>query len=321
MVRKSSQSHNDVMKNICLASIAFVTAFIIIYIVAKLLNQRQHFTLFDASAAIPKVIWTYWDDPNSIPDEILKCIALMKLINPDYNVNVLSQKDAHAWGITSYLHTQGDATRTSDFIRLEALERFGGIWIDCSSILTQSLNWVHDQQKEIVMFYADFMTTRQEYPVIENWFIAAAKNSKFIKLWNAEFKKINSYPDIADYISKRVISDLKIDVQNISPGMQTYLAQHVAAQVVLQKQFTPAEIQTILYVSPASKGPFKYLVDNQWESDNALRSLCDIDINNTENLPQLIKLRGAERKALEKDEQASKCVFKLLDTLAKRAKV
>jgi len=78
-------------------------------------------------------------------------------------------------------------TRKSDFIRLELLSKYGGIWMDASIICKYSLNWIHAYQKntdaEMVGYYINGFTTIEKYPVVENWFISCIPKSRFIELW------------------------------------------------------------------------------------------------------------------------------------------
>ena len=68
---------------------------------------------------------------------------------------------------------------------------FGGIWLDASTILTAPLDWVLQAQQaqgsEYLGFYLQRFTTSTQYPVVENWFMAAAPGSAFVTAWQREF--------------------------------------------------------------------------------------------------------------------------------------
>jgi hypothetical protein len=97
-----------------------------------------------------------------------------------------------------------DPVRTSDHIRLYVLKEHGGIWIDISSILTKGIefynNTICDQlEKGIKLnnnyefngYYINHLS--DGVPVVENWFIAAKKNSRIMKMWFDEYISISNH--------------------------------------------------------------------------------------------------------------------------------
>jgi hypothetical protein len=263
---------------------------------------------------IPRIIWTYWNDPEKQPQIVAHCIELIKILNPGYDVRVLSDADVQAYGIDTLRHARGNPTRTSDFLRFEVLSRHGGIWLDSSTLLTRSLEWVHAYNKPFVAYYADFFTTLPGTPIIESWFLACAKDCPFIRKVRDEFLRINEYEDVAQYVEH--VTRSGVDIQNLSTP--TYLTCHVSMQVVLQTQMMPRDIardmQLISAVRDGSReGPFWYLIEHDWNPAVALASLCDklavVTDGSDLTRPHFYKMRGPDRFVLEQDPQLQSCII------------
>ena len=184
---------------------------------------------------IPKIIWTYWDNIN-IPKNIQVCIDSWNKYNPDYEIIILNDNILKYYLDNfdlSYLKQKKySSARISDFIRLNVLSKYGGIWSDASIICNKSYNWVNDLQKEhnseFIGFYLDGFTLQElknKSPVIESWFLACVKNSKFINDWKNEFKNIYNYNE--DQIENYIIElekNQNINLQKITG--KKYLAIH-----------------------------------------------------------------------------------------------
>ena len=94
---------------------------------------------------VPKNIFTYWDDPNNIPDLVAGCIARMHHFNPDWTIYLLypgvpnveppPQKMANAC-----CGGFDDPTHQADWYRSAALAKYGGVWLDSTSIVNQPID-------------------------------------------------------------------------------------------------------------------------------------------------------------------------------------
>lgn len=248
--------------------------------------------------SIPPVIWTYWHSPQ-LPLVVEHCIAGWQRLNPDHTIHIL-----HADNLTDYiddipqhLDRLGIAKQT-DWIRLELLHRYGGIWLDSSIILTQPLSWVEQQrastQAEFVGFFLQGYTTNPNYPVIESWFLATAPNSRFIADWLALFHREAIEGETSDYLtSLRTDNRYAALTQAISDP--AYHTIHVAAQDVIQR--APAvDSPYHLHLLRAEDSAFWLHVQANWKRRPLyLRLLAATE----QELPPLIKLRGGERHKLE----------------------
>jgi hypothetical protein len=200
--------------------------------------------------------------------------------------------------------------RMADFVRVHLVAKYGGIWSDASVVATRSHNWViHEQQSRGFEFFSyenPRDQTLPDYPVVANWFFASIPEGNFVTKWRDEFDRLNNFEKVEDYIAD--IKSKGVDTQRIPDP--NYLTQDCSAQVVLQKEMTPEEIKKTMYFLNSEEGPYKHSHDNGWEPSKSVKSLCDTP--NSE-LPDLIKVYGNERRAIDADPQLE-CAYKIFDT-------
>jgi hypothetical protein len=252
---------------------------------------------------IPKTIWTFWDS-DAIPDSVKRCIDSWKKSNPDYSVIILNKNNLKTYlpeiDVFSLKHNDKPA-RTSDFVRLNILPKYGGVWADATIIINKPLSHIFSPQHNFTGFYLDGFTTNIDYPVIESWFFACTKGNDFVSKWRDAFMMLNNHetPDkYSEWVRNQGVDTQKINDLN-------YLAIHVAAQYVLQKEMTPGSIKSNLNILKAEDGPYKYLTASNWDSNKAVENLCK---NKNLKDTTFIKLRGPERNILESRSNL-KCIF------------
>jgi hypothetical protein len=289
------------MWNVILAILAVV--------VLLLLWARRQETY--TSQEIPKTIWTYWDSED-LPDFVSKCIDKWRRLHPDWTIIVLNPKNLKDYLPETdifKLKFADTKPRQSDFVRLHILPKFGGVWADASVVPTQSWDWIVDEQKkkgsDFIGYYRQGATTKTEYPVIESWFFACPKGSNFVSKLRDEMMTMNSLENEADY--KENVKGRGVDIQDIP--QPDYLNIYLSAQAVMQTQMTTDEIRNKIHVYPSEDGPFKHSVTNDWEPAAAIKSLCELE---THELPEMIKIYGNERRAMESDPALKKCAQNIL---------
>jgi len=243
---------------------------------------------------LPKIIWTYWDDPDTIPKTVTMCMKGWQKYNPDYQIILLTKNtymDYVHIPMASNPNFHDNPTRLADLIRIWALAEHGGIWIDSSTILKGSLDdWIfpfYAIHKEFSGFYHAGMSTT--YPMIENWFFACKKGSPFVRQWRDEFSKLSDYPNVEAYVESR--KKMGINIEKIYNPR--YLTMHVAAQKVIQLDNYPLDN---LFLQKAEDGPFRYLADKNWDSEKGLELAC----SNKSYQGPIMKIRGKEREIVEK---------------------
>lgn len=257
---------------------------------------------------IPKNIWTYWDSED-LPDFVSKCIYKWKRLHPDWSVTVLNPKNLKDYLPETdifKLKFADTKPRQSDFVRLHVLPKYGGAWTDASVVPTRPIDWVREEKgSDFIGYYRKGVTTRPEYPVIESWFFACPRGSEFVSKLRDEMLTMNSLKNEADY--KEHVKGRGVDLQDIP--QPDYLNIYLAAQAVMQTQMTPEEIKTKIKVYPSEDGPFKHSVTHDWKPAESVKSLCALK---TGEVPEMVKIYGLERKALEADAELKKCTENIL---------
>ena len=273
-------------------------------------NQPNELTYgAESSSIIPNKIWSFWDtDGSPVPSIVTMCIDSWKKHNPTYEIVLLNRTS-----LATYLPTvdfsmitraHDSVRRFSDFVRLLILAEYGGFWIDSSIICHKPFDWTHAVQKkqdvDFVGYYLDKFTVsnyKSFSPVIESWFFACVPKSPFVIAWRDEFMRTNQFSGVGAYLT--AIERLGICLQKIDNP--DYLLIHVCAQVIMQRNMTGYKITLF----QAEFGAYKYLVDANWDTNNAVNLLVDpATAENYFEIP-IVKLRGNEREVLDKNPNKS----------------
>ena len=303
---------------LCVAVTSLFILIICNIVIARPLHQsstpREKFKNKARRKEIPRKIWTYWDEAET-PPFVQKCIDTWRYHNPDFEINVLHRHNHEKFtGMDVYTLKlcEDNAVRSSDFIRLMVLEKYGGIWMDASIVCFKPLSFfdTHLRSKDFIGFKIEKFVTDERYPVIENWSFACVPKAKFVTRWLAECLKMHNFPSLDAFVDD-LHQNKKVDLQNIEGP--SYLACHSAAQYVMQK--IPDSYNMHCFNAAGDnpifgKGPFFYIMNNGWDNVRGLEALCS-DGKEEYTDSTFIKLRGAERIYLIAHEHLQKCVFDL----------
>jgi len=267
--------------------------FMVCYISRSISNQKfPEYNKYKErkSSKIPNVIYTYWHD-GDFPPLVSKCIESWKRHNPGYTIVVLSKENLQQYipFDINQLRFANTQQQKSDFIRIYVLAEYGGIWLDASIYLNQSLDWIHayqfNENSEFVGYKINAFT--KTFPVIENWFLACVPKSNFMNDWKDVFYSMNNYETIESYVNS---IKQTTDFQGIPSYYFSYLTMHIACQYILQHN------NYKLSILEAEKGPFLYLEKIYW---NHLYFIPIISIHKGKESP-VVKYRKGERIILEK---------------------
>jgi hypothetical protein len=241
----------------------------------------------------PNIIWSYWDDPHTIPNTVKLCIESWRQHNPSYTIVLMNRTSYSEYvSIPDTINPNFNdfPARFADLVRICCLAKHGGVWVDSSVIMSQSLDsWL--QPCELQGFT---IGEPKPTPVLENWFFACVKGSSFMKLWRDEFLQLAKYDTNQHYLDSR--KDMGVDFSHVQNP--SYLTMHVAAQKVFQKDKYPL---SQLLLQRSEDGPFKYLVDSNWDSEKGLELAC----KNKSYRKPFLKLRGTDRKVFERNSSFS----------------
>ena len=245
--------------------------------------------LIQEEAIIPKKIWLYWED-DEIPNLIKLCYkSIIKQCN-GYEVVLLNRSTILDYIDLPTLSDEIPLANKSDLIRLELLVKYGGIWMDASVFLTQSMDWILNRIKDhdTFLFYSDECTLDFSNPIPESWFIVCPKNNKFIIDWRDEFKKC-----ITSLYPKEYYNEIKFNkeiIQNLT--VPDYLLIYISAIVCLRRNK-----YKILYVSSGSVGHY-YNYKYNWNG-YAIASCLLFKNYRHVFIPKLIKFTSSTRKPID----------------------
>lgn len=248
-----------------------------------------------ARTAIPRILWSYWQG-GTPPLLVQRCFDHWRRLHPHFEIRILDER-----GVLRYLPAipaaldGASAAKRADWIRLELLRRHGGIWLDASTILTQPLDWVLQEQArtgaDFVGYYLQQYTSVPQRPVVENWFMAAPPGSPFIEDLQREFTEEVIARTGEQYIAHLQAQGLYTQaLQRID--MPAYLTMHLALQVILLRGGSYR-----LGLSPAESGPYFLHVQGRWR--RAALKLRLLFMRAPGPLPPLIKLRSPDRRRLD----------------------
>lgn len=279
----------------------------VIAICLVFMRQGEDYT----TEEIPRIIWTYWDS-DEFPEIIQKSIENWKKYSPTFTVNVVTPSNIKKFlpeKDFSGFKADGLVQQRADLIRMYLLEKHGGIWSDASIAVRESHEWVIQEQKnrhfEFFAYYRKGSTKNETYPVIENWFFACVPHAMFMQRWRDEYERTVVFDDIKNYTDD--LRDKGVDLQDIPDP--NYLVPYASAQYVLQKLMTPEEIESTIYVLESDNGPFQHATENDWKPAESIKSLCTKELD---TLPNVIKIYGNERRAID-DDESLKCSYKIFD--------
>lgn len=256
---------------------------------------------------IPNVVWSYWNS-DTLPDIINKCFMNWKRYNPHYTINIITPSTINMYipekeKIDTF--NELSAQKQSDWIRLYILSKYGGIWLDASIILTESLDWIHVISKKYnsngVGFY--FNKNSVYYPHLENWFLAVPRQNKFIIEWFKELDRVCrkfSNDDNNNYLKelKSTYSKDTYDIIVANTYMNSnYFNAYLACQVIMVvKKIIPFHLES------ASEGPYYY--QSKYGFGNV-----EFLVKNIESYtPRMIKLINGDRNNLIKYIEEKKVV-------------
>jgi len=234
-------------------------------------------------AAIPRVIYTFWDE-RPLPRVVNLCVDSMVRQNPGWGVVVLTRVD-----VAALLPPPGVAALSSqalsDWVRLAVLSERGGVWLDSTCMCTASVErWVDLTSARVQGFDCPL-----HLACLESWAFACPVRNPLVCAWRREFEVaiatgFEAYKQSAAV--RRHVLEQSAALHNALP----YLTIHAAFMVV----HVPGDAR--LHSSTADTGPFFYLAQAQWDSRRGVEHLAALPWSDE---APLVKFRGAERAPLE----------------------
>ncbi|CAK9062367.1 unnamed protein product [Durusdinium trenchii] len=148
----------------------------------------------------PRIAWSFWDKgAEKLPDFRRLCVETWAAQNPDWEIEILDQRNVLDFLEPSDLPRLWDEMYVpwqADAVRLALLAKYGGLWIDASTICFQPFDaWIYgaiqseERPEEIAAFYFSAwgceMHKSKEF--VENWVMAARREHPLMLAWQALF--------------------------------------------------------------------------------------------------------------------------------------
>lgn len=267
--------------------ITFVCLILLYFIVKDIKTTFENFD--NPMYTIPKIVWTHWAT-NDMPELCKLTLERMKKVLSDWDVRFFTNDDFLEWCEPPEEYHKLAIQAQTDFMRLWLLKEHGGVWMDISIVLNQSINPIYDecvsQKSELGGFFAEHLTSNPEYPVFDSWFIMAPKGSNIIRLWYDEFldatkSGFKNYKD-------RMLKD-GVDPEKIFPTEnETYLTIHLCFLTVIQKRVST---KPNIYYLKSGDTMFKIHSKCNWDSECMKK---EFNSPSMKDIPY-IKLRGNDR--------------------------
>jgi hypothetical protein len=144
-----------------------------------------------------KNIFCFWNS-EIIPPIINECVKNFKKKLPEWNVILLNEKTIRILiDETEFPKNYKKLTipQKSDWIRLILLYKYGGLWLDSSTIINvpSQINYMYDKVfKENYQLagysFCNLLYSFDNYYTFESWFMISNKNSEIVYKWLKEYE-------------------------------------------------------------------------------------------------------------------------------------
>ncbi|WP_316044366.1 MULTISPECIES: capsular polysaccharide synthesis protein [Pantoea] len=243
---------------------------------------------------IPKIVWMYWHN-DQLPTSMALNISKIRRDNPDHQVYLITRHTLPQWlPDLDFITADLTLAHKSEIIRLELIHRYGGIGIDCSTLLFEDLGWVHrvhqERSMDVIGYYCEQSTLNFLAPVLESWFVAAAPQNLFIREWLKQLAPVKNV-GIQNYfqdLKKR--DDFPMIVQNMDNPSRQLLS---LAQQVAMREYRRAN----LYLRKGEANAYYYQRLHADSSSAFAHSV--LFQQRPQTPPPIIKLTGNERLHLD----------------------
>lgn len=252
---------------------------------------------------IPKIIWIYWEQQDR-PDLVDKCINRAKSVNPNYDVRVLSKEGLNNYLSVDYINklfsnSSITPTHRSDVIRLKLLHKYGGVWLDSTTIVNNNFDEIisNEYNFDCIGFYLKQHFQhfqKNKIPVIESWFLAAPKNSQFIELWLQYLEPILKIGSTALLEHFKQRNDFAL-VKNNFFKLEYFLI-YLAQQAVLLDY--PNKFNLLVWC--ADNSALYYHTKFGWGNSQRFAELELFSRDKLTFLPKLIKIARNDRDLIKK---------------------
>jgi len=264
--------------------------------------NKEYFSTIYSSYILPKIIYCYWD--NLEGNILIKSHidTWIRNIPKDWNVIIINKKNVSEYVDNDFLekYINLPSFRFADFLRLYLLKNNGGVWMDAASIIINGkfLNDYYDEMiinKYDVTLY-ELKDHSKKYPYLENWFLMAPKNSKFITDLYNEFSK-SFEMGFLNY-KRNVLCNSGIEIEKTLRSRKcnyTYLMQHAIIHYLLDNSDSK---KYNINIKDSYESMFKVQKINNWNANDTINFIID---NKDWSQFYAIKLIKKNRRGITKE--------------------
>ena len=261
------------------------------------LSRSHRTTPITTPTIIPRILYTFWHEKQEPTDELVRaCISCMRRWLPmgwEFHVLHGDEKDLESPPVPA---SSMSTALLSDWYRLTALRKTGGIYMDASCIpLNTPEAWVDMQCKALQGFVC-----RLDNETMESWALACPRADALVAAWHDELRRaitrgVGAYcDDLCD------LSDGSVELRGVmSDGLRPalpYLTIHAAWRVA---RFHQPAAPLRMHPSVAPSSPCFYLRVFHYDSLAAISAVfaADAGAELTEGAP-FLKLRKCDRECV-----------------------
>ena len=162
-----------------------------------------HWYITRSYSRVPLIIWTYWEDPESLsPDKRLSdaakaAMATWRQWNPSYEIIVLTKANYSGY-VTLPEEIRDSRALLPDhlaaILKLAVIAERGGVWLHPTTRLTRPLeSWMFPRYAEVSYLAKDHGPPRSA-------FLAANRGSEFVRAWRDELYSVAAYSCVEEYL-------------------------------------------------------------------------------------------------------------------------
>lgn len=133
-------------------------------------------------AGVPKILWMMWlQGYEQAPMLVKTCIDSWCAYNPDWQVYILDREQLSTLVDLSELrlerHAEVSPAAFSDIVRINLLNKFGGVWVDATCLCRAPLEtWL---EPYLASGFFAFRNSQRTKP-LSSWFLAARRDSYIV---------------------------------------------------------------------------------------------------------------------------------------------
>ena len=233
---------------------------------------------------LPKKIYAYWDnlDENKLIQKFTE--NWRKKIPDSWEIIILDKNSVKDYVSSEFMekYSRLESFRFSDFLRLDLLKNNGGVWMDISTIIINGnfldtyRNEMIDKRYDVCFYEFPSRTVDKNNPYLENWFIMAPKNSRFINDLYTEFNK-SFEMGFVKYKKEVLIPSGTNLKQSIGYSNRTYLMQHAIINYLIHtgKKYN-------INIKNALNSMFRLQDEFKWNYDDIVNFILENDLENND---------------------------------------